>query len=150
MSKNIGFYIETVNSSNRNIDIFNTLNKTLRKRSGLITDASLFFNDLDFNPVTPLFGMFNSADLWGFTGTLFTTSLDNAFRASEIVNKFKLFHIYNRWDDKEILKVLTLANSIDVITEDEEDSKEFYRLTGKRPVHQFEKIDAVTLLETLT
>lgn len=153
MSKNIGFYIDTVNSANRNIDIFNTLNRTLRrkgKRDGALSDASLFYNDVDFNPVVPIFGMFNAADLWGFTGTLFTTSLDNAFRAHKIVNKFKLFHIYNRWDDKDIFKVLNVANTIDVITEDEEDSKEFYRITGKRPVHQFDKIDALELLETLT
>lgn len=150
MSNNIGFYIETVNSANRNIDIFNTLNKTIRKRNGSIDDASVFYNDVDFNPIVPVFGLFNSADLWGFTGTLFTTSLNNALKANEIVNKFKLFHIYNRWDDKDIFKVINVSNGIDVITEDEEDSKEFYRITGKRPVHQFEKIDAVTLLETLT
>ena len=78
------------------------------------------------NPLIPAFGMFNAADMWNFTGTLFTTSLNNAFSANKIVNKFKLFHIYNRWDDKDILKVLEVANTIDVITEDEEDAKEFW------------------------
>ena len=48
------------------------------------------------------------------------------------------------------MKVIQVANDIDVITEDEEDSKEFYRITGKKPVHQFEKIDAVELLKVLT
>ena len=148
MSKNIGFYIDTVNTANRNVDIFKTLNWHVRRRT--VHDASLFYNDIDFNPLIPAFGMFNSADVWGFTGTLFTTSLSNALRANSIVNKFKLFHIYNRWDDKEIMKVIQVANNVEVITEDEGDSKEFYRITGKRPVHQFEKIDAAELLKVLT
>ena len=148
MRKNIGFYIDKVNSANRNIDIFKTLNWHVRRRT--VDDASLFYNDIDFNPLIPAFGMFNSADVWGFTGTLFTTSLSNALTAHNIVNKFKLFHIYNRWDDKEIMKVIQVANDIEVITEDEEDSKEFYRITGKKPVHQFEKIDAEELLKVLT
>lgn len=148
MLKNIGFYIDTINTANRNIDIFKTLNSGIRRKK--IKDASLFYNDVDYNPLIPAFGMFNAADMWNFTGTLFTTSLNNAFSANKIVNKFKLFHIYNRWDDKDILKVLEVANTIDVITEDEEDSKEFYRITGKKPVHQFEKIDAVELLKVLT
>lgn len=148
MLKNIGFYIDKINTANRNIDIFKTLNSGIRRKK--IKDASLFYNDVDYNPLIPAFGMFNAADMWNFTGTLFTTSLNNAFSANKIVNKFKLFHIYNRWDDKDILKVLEVANTIDVITEDEEDSKEFYRITGKKPVHQFEKIDAVELLKVLT
>jgi len=148
MLKNIGFYIDKVNTENRNIDIFKTLNSSIRRRK--IKDASLFYNDIDYNPLIPAFGMFNAADMWNFTGTLFTTSLNNAFSANKIVNKFKLFHIYNRWDDKDILKVLEVSNTIDVITEDEEDSKEFYRITGKKPVHQFEHIDAIELLEVLT
>tara|TARA_R110002096_G_scaffold39782_2_gene108516 strand:- start:146 stop:592 length:447 start_codon:yes stop_codon:yes gene_type:complete len=148
MLKNIGFYIDKVNTENRNIDIFKTLNSSIRRRK--IKDASLFYNDIDYNPLIPAFGMFNAADMWNFTGTLFTTSLNNAFSANKIVNKFKLFHIYNRWDDKDILKVLEVANTIDVITEDEEDAKEFYRITGKKPVHQFEHIDAIELLEVLT
>ena len=142
MLKNIGFYIDKVNTANRNIDIFKTLNSSIRRRK--IKDASLFYNDIDYNPLIPAFGMLN------FTGTLFTTSLNNAFSANKIVNKFKLFHIYNRWDDKDILKVLEVANTIDVITEDEDDAKEFYRITGKKPVHQFEQIDAIELLEVLT
>lgn len=148
MLKNIGFYIDKVDTANRNIDIFKTLNSSIRRRK--IKDASLFYNDIDYNPTIPSFGMFNAADMWNFTGTLFTTSLNNAFSANKIVNKFKLFHIYNRWDDKDILKVLEVANTIDVITEDEEDAKEFYRITGKKPVHQFEQIDAIELLEVLT
>ena len=148
MLKNIGFYINKVSDDNRNLDIFKTLNSSIRRKK--IKDASVFYNDLDYNPTVPAFGMFNAADMWNFTGTLFTTSLNNAFSANKIVNKFKLFHIYNKQDDKDILQVLEVANTIDVITEDEEDSKEFYRITGKKPVHQFEKIDAVELLKVLT
>ena len=51
---------------------------------------------------------------------------------------------------KNNLKVLEVANTIDFITEDEDDAKEFYRITGKKPVHQFEQIDAIELLEVLT
>ena len=123
---NLAFYVNS--TGKQNSEVFEALNKAVEDKD--ITDASIFYNDIDYNPVKPKFGMFNSTDIWTFTGVLVATTLENTLRALSVVNKFKLMYLYNK-DDNNLIGLLHASNHVSVITKNEEDSKEVYRLTGK-------------------
>ena len=127
---NVGFYIHSVGSTGENDEIYEALNKAIENND--VTDASVFFNDIDFNPVKPKFGMFNATDIWAFTGLLVATTLDNVLRASKIVNKFKLLYLHNN-KEKNLFALLDIVNRIPILVKNETDSSEIYRLTGKKP-----------------
>jgi hypothetical protein len=147
MNKNVGFYIKKINGSERNVNIFNALNTAVMENH--VRDASVFFNDVEHNPVVPRFGMFNASDIWAFTGVLFSVSLENSLMANSIVNKFKLYHIFNSDEDKNLMGLITVSNSIDVITQTEKDSKEYYRLTGKKPLVELSDQSIKHMLESI-
>ena len=123
---NLAFYVHS--TGKQNSEVFEALNKAVEDKD--VTDASIFYNDIDHNPVKPKFGMFNATDIWTFTGVLVATTLENTLRALSVVNKFKLMYLYNK-DDNNLIGLLHASNNVSVITKNEEDSKEVYRLTGK-------------------
>jgi|TARA_R110000744_G_scaffold156310_1_gene271880 hypothetical protein len=129
---NLGFYVHTVEDTPLNKEIYNLLNKAIDE--GVVDDASLFYNQIDFNPNEKKFGTFNSTDLWSFNGTLVVTSLNSVPLASGIVNKIKLIYLYTksefkRGDLEQLMQIMGLSRSVPVLAKTEEDKKEFYRLT---------------------
>jgi len=127
---NIGFYINTVGATDQNGEIFNALSDAINNDD--ITDASVFYNDIDYNPIKPKFGLFNATELWAFTGILIATTLENVMRASKVVNKFKLLYLHDN-KEKNLFMLLDIVNNTPVIVRNEKDSNEIYRLTGKKP-----------------
>ena len=128
--KSIGFYIENANSEQKNLEIYKCLNNL--SESKLLKDANLFFNNIDFMSIPPKFGMFDAHSLWNFTGILVCASLNNLLKAHNCVNKFKFCYLYDG-SDKDLAGIL-FSSSFKVVTTTEEDQKEYYRLTGKKPV----------------
>ena len=128
---NVGFYVDSVGATPENGEIFDALNQAVDNHE--VSDASVFYNDIDYNPVKPKFGLFNATDLWSFTGLLIATSLENVIRASKVVNKFKMLYLYNK-GNKNLLMLLDICQSVPIVTTSPEDSKEIYRLTGKKPI----------------
>lgn len=128
---NLGFYVENNGGSPENTEIYNFLNQQIKDRK--VSDASVFFNSVNFNPVKPEFGMFDGADVWNFTGTLIATSLNNAIRAHKTVNKSKVAYMYNG-QKQNVFQLAGVANIMPVIVRNEADKKEFYRVTGKEPI----------------
>ena len=128
---NLGFYVENNGGTPENTEIYNFLNEQIKDNT--ITDASVFFNSVNFNPVQTKFGMFDGADVWNFTGTLIATSLDNAVKAQKTVNKSKIAFMYNG-EKKNVFQLTGVANAMPVIVRTEQAEKEFYRVTGKKPV----------------
>ena len=128
---NVGFYVDSVGATPENGEIFDALNQAVDNHE--VSDASVFYNDIDYNPVKPKFGLFNATDLWSFTGLLIATSLENVIRASKVVNKFKILYLYNK-SNKNLLMLLDICQSIPIVATNLEDSKEIYRLTGQKPV----------------
>tara|TARA_Y100001951_G_C11282529_1_gene266372 strand:+ start:1348 stop:1812 length:465 start_codon:yes stop_codon:yes gene_type:complete len=130
----IAFYTDSNGGSPQNTEIFNALNEAVDERS--IKDASLFYNYVEFSPVSNRFGMFNSADMWSFTGNLIATTMENTIAAARIVNKFKLSYLYSEQDKERfgVLELFRLARSVPVIVTGEEDSDEVFRLTGVEPL----------------
>ena len=144
---NIGFYIPIVSEEKINVDIFNALNTAME--NGDVRDATVFFNDVSFNPVTPKFGMMNASEIWSFTGNLFSLSLDGSLLAMRIVNKFDLFHLYRMDTDKDFFKLLMVAEKVKMVTVSDEDTKEFKRIKGKDPVVQLTDLTIKNILEEI-
>lgn len=135
---NVGFFIPKIDGSPLNVEIFENLNKSLANKD--IAEAVVFYNDVDRNPVKPTFGMFNSTDIWFFTGILISTSLDTCELSRSAVNKFKLYHLYNA-GEKNLVGTLHVSQDTEFITTSPEDSRELYRITGKKPVLEVSGIE---------
>jgi len=144
---NIGFYIPMVSEEKINVDIFNSLNTAVE--NGEVRDATVFFNDVSFNPVTPKFSMMNASEIWSFTGNLFSLSLDGSLLAMRIVNKFELFHLYRADAENDFFKLLMVAEKTKVVTMSDADTKEFKRITGKDPVVQLKDLNIKNILEEI-
>ena len=130
-----------------NVDIFNSLNTAVE--NGDVGDATVFFNDVSFNPVTPKFSMMNASEIWSFTGNLFSLSLDGSLLAMRIVNKFDLFHLYRMDTDKDFFKLLMVSEKVKIVTISDKDTKEFKRITGKDPVVQLTDLTIKNILEEI-
>lgn len=129
----LGFYLETNGGTPQNTEIYNFLNREIE--NGNLRDAAVFFNSVNFNPITTKFGMFDATELWHFTGKLVTTSVLNTVRAKNVVNKFDMAYIFNSQDKNEqtIFELVRIGKTMPVIVTNELERKEFYRLTGIEP-----------------
>lgn len=139
----LGFYVETNGGTPQNTEIYNFLNTLVDNKE--VDDAAVFFNTINFNPVQPKFGMFDATELWSFTGNLITTSIMNTVKARNVVNKFKMAYLFNAQDKGEqtIFELARIANQMKVLVTNELDEKQFFRLTGVKPV----RLDGFSLKE---
>ena len=136
----IAFYVDSTNSQPRNMEIYKTLNTLVEE--GKVSDACLFFNNIDYVPVQTKFGMFNSHDMWHYTGNLITTSVENTMRAANTVNKFNIYYLYDK-SQKDLAGLMNSLNlNVKVLTTTQEDQQEYYRLTGEKP-HLLESLENV-------
>ena len=81
---NLGFYVHNTANTPFNQKVYTVLNEALD--NGIVSDASLFYDEVDFNPSDKKFGTFNSTDLWSFHGLLVVTHLDGLQMANNVVN----------------------------------------------------------------
>lgn len=130
----LGFYVDTNGGTPQNSEIYNFLNKEVENQN--LKDAAVFFNTSNFNPVTPKFGMFDATELWHFTGNLITTSVVNTVKARNVINRFKMAYLFKSEDKSEqtIFELARIATEMKVLVTNELDEREFYRLTGTKPV----------------
>ena len=128
---NIGFYIDSLKGEPETVDLYQSLNRLTE--SDEVSDVSLFYNAADFNPEQPKFGLFNSTEIWCFTGALIATSLANASLASNVINKFKLYYLYDK-NDKDVFQLISLPKTVPILAKTEEDAKYIFRVSGK-PAH---------------
>jgi len=142
---NLGFYVNSTAPSEQNNEIFNMLNAAMENNE--LVDASVFYNDIDYNPVKLNFGLFNATELWSFTGVLICDTLENAYKATNIINKFKPLYIYNKLE-KNILRLLDISDKVKILARTKEDADEMYRVTGKKP-HLINKLSPQSITEVL-
>ena len=121
ISEEIGYAIESINEG---------------IESGVLSDASIFFDEVGPNHLPVKCGCFNSADIWNFTGHLVVTSVEEAMSVINIVNKFKLLYYYNWNKENDIIRIVGIANNplVKTICRTKEDASELYRITGNKPV----------------
>ncbi len=122
----LSFYIHRTDASTENLYIYNSLNKLVDQ--GKVTDANVFFNDVGYMPVTPKFGMFDGANVWNYTGVLVCTTIQNLVKAAKAVNKMKVVFLFDRTQKAHPYSLMGVTQPVVVFNE--EDFKEFYRLTG--------------------
>lgn len=134
---NLGFFIQTNAGTPQNTKIYNFLNEAIESNS--LYNASVFFNDIGFNPISIKFGMFNSSELWAFNGDLICTSAENLKKALSIVNDINIAYLFNSSTDHtssakhHVFDFANIARQCKVIVDNLVDYNTFYRLTGTKP-----------------
>lgn len=126
---NIGFYIDTLKGEPETVNLYQSLNRLTETDE--VSDVSLFYNAADFNPEQPKFGLFNSTDIWCFTGSLIATSLANVMMASNVINKFNLYYLYNN-NDKDVFQLISLPKTVPILAKTKEDAEYIFRVSGKK------------------
>lgn len=142
---NLAFYIQELNGSEENEKIYSCLADAVKANK--IKDASIFVNNINHTPSPIGCGVFNSTELWNYTGILITDTISNAVFASKVVNKFKhVFMATNK--EKNLMNLIAVVNFVPSFVCNEEQQKEIHRITGKLlPVVELE---ASKILEEFT
>lgn len=139
---NLGIYIETLANTQYLELAGNLINNAIDNEQ--VSDASIFYDDVGFSPLEIKCGMFNSTDLWNFSGDLITTSLNTTQSAINIVNNIDIYYYHGFEENMKVLELLyVLQNKLEIISNSEESAKEIYRITGRHPVgisHNFQDI----------
>jgi hypothetical protein len=131
---NVGFFIQSNAGTPQNTKIYKFLNDAVQNKT--LRDATVFFNDIGFNPVQVKFGMFDGADLWSFKGNLICTSIENLRKAISTVNAIKIAYLFSPNDavEKHIFDFVNISKAYRVLVNNVVDQNTFYRLTGVKPV----------------
>lgn len=130
---NLGIYIQSLGKNDHLKEISECINKNIGTKN--LTDASIFFDSIGFNPFEMKCGIFNSTDLWNFNGKLITTSLQTTLKALKIVNNIEVFYYYGLEDKISPLSLIYLQqNGVKIISRSEKDDNDLYRKTAHRSV----------------
>jgi hypothetical protein len=139
---NLGIYLTSIADQNQMKDIAECVNKGLQTR--LLSDASVFFDNVAHNEHKLNCGMFNSSELWNFSGKLVTTSLSTTISALKIVNNIDLYYYYGWEKNISPLSLIYLSKQkLKIACTSQESEKDFYRKTGIYPLivsETFEKL----------
>lgn len=128
----VAFYVNQISNDEKMTDLFNRMNSDVE--SGAIDNGSIFYKDIGPSPVEPKFGMFNSTDIWHYTGTLIATSMDTFLDAFKAVNKYTLAYLFYKDSKYDVFSLIGMSRTTKILTTTEEDQKEVYRLTGLKPI----------------
>lgn len=143
---NIGIYIDTLSDTKQLESIHKLVNKI--SHDPRITDTSLFYNGIGFNPFDIKCGMFNSTDLWNFRGKLIVTSLNCLASARNIVNNLQIYYYYGWENGTKVLDILQLTHdNVPIICKSEKDAQFIYRITGTTPIGTTDHFEQI--LETI-
>lgn len=131
INMNLGIYLPSLADHNRLKEISDTINTNIGKN---ITDASIFYDDIAFNPFEIKCGMFNSTDLWNFKGKLITLSLQTTIKASKIVNDIDLYYYYG-FEEKinPLSLIFLLSQDIKIVATSDAHANDLYRKTKTKP-----------------
>ena len=75
-------------------------------------------------------GMFNSTDIWNFTGTLITYSIQTTKSAINIVNNFNIVYCFGWEENVNIFDLLDIINKVKPVSKNKASQEELFRLTG--------------------
>jgi len=129
---NVAFYLNQINEEQNTTDLFNKINEDIE--SGAIDNGSVFYKEIGRSAVEPKFGMFNSTDIWHFTGTLIATSMETFLDAAKAINKYSLAYLFSKSVNQDVFSLIGISRATKILTATEEDQKEVYRLTGVKPI----------------
>jgi len=141
---NLGIYIPTLADQDQLKDISECINTNIGKS---LTDASIFFDNIGYNPFNINCGLFNSTDLWNFKGTLITTSLATTLSSIKIVNNIDIYYYYGLEKHINPLSLLYLKDKTRFICKDDDSGRDLFRKTKIQP--QFVSRSFVDLIQGL-
>lgn len=126
---NIAFFLNRLCDNPLNHSIIECLNEAVQHED--IKDASLFF--VNVGPVSkPVkFGMFNSTDVWNFSGNLISTSISGIGYLQNVANKTKIVYLFSH--ENNTLGLIHISRQIPILVTTEDEQKEVFRLTGITP-----------------
>lgn len=137
---NVAFYVDSIAENEQTKEIYKCLNNAIKEQK--VSDASVFYNTPAFNLDAAKFGLFNSTELWSFTGLLINTTIQGAIYSLNVVNKFKPVYLFKK--DRDVMGLIHLASKMPIFVTSKEDEQEVYRLTGKKP--KLVSLDAESLI----
>lgn len=143
---NIGLYIDSLGDE-KAIKIFiDTIEQGFL--SNKLDDASIFYDSVSFTPFNFPCGVFNSTELWNFSGKLLVFSLESLRNAINIVNNIEIYYVFGFEESINILAMLDLisSNEISVITKNNFGILNFYRISGKKVKGSLEDKSLMSLL----
>ena len=142
---NLGIYVHSLGDDETTSWALKTIDYGLQNK--IINDASIFYDNIGFTPYYYPCGLFNSTDLWNFYGTLIVMNKDCLFTACKIINNINIVY-YHGWEKDVSVFDLIYATSKSplTITNNENNQKELYRLTGI----ESEILDTQTILDKLS
>lgn len=129
---NVAFYINQINQEEKTVELFNRMNEDLENES--ISNGSVFYKEIGPSSIEPKFAMFNSTDIWHFTGTLIATSMDTFLDAIKAVNKYTLAYLFYGDVKHDVASLIGMSKATKILTTNKKDQKEVYRLTGVKPI----------------
>lgn len=134
--KNIGIFIENIGDYEFSKDAFDALNQVDRTK---VKDRCLFFENIGPKPCPSDFAMFNSTELWHFSGNLIVTFLEGLKFLNSTVNNKTIFFYYNSKEygyRKDLLGLIKAVdkNNVYIVARNQQDCDEVARLSGDTPI----------------
>lgn len=127
---NIGYYTRSLGLTKVNGKVFEFLNRAVENNE--VDSSSIFYDDIEFNPMPMRSGAFNSTDVWYFTGFLLVSGLKQASSIKKIINKFQCCYVYDG-DKQNLLRLIDVFKNMNFIVTNKEDFDYIYRVCGKEP-----------------
>lgn len=126
---NLGVYVSSLGDTELLRDIGEGINFGIESK--ILTDASIFYDNVAYNPFVIKCGIFNSTDLWNFRGKLIIPSLSTVASSLKIVNDIEAYYYYGFEQNTNVLHLLhLLGNNLIPVSTSEESSNDLYRKTG--------------------
>jgi hypothetical protein len=134
--QNIGIFIENIGDYEISNDAFEALNSVDRAK---VKDRALFFENVGPKPTNADFALFNSTEVWHFTGNLIVTFLEGLKFLNSTVNNKTIFFFYNSKEqaaNKDLFGLIEAIgkDNVYIAVKDEKDHAEVLRLTGDTPI----------------
>jgi hypothetical protein len=124
---NIGFYINNLQDQ----ELVNKVVTETQINKKYLSNISIFYDNVGPFPFGYDVALFNSTELWSFTGNLIVFSEDSWLKTDKIINKFTTFLYYEPANIRNTLSLFNVVNrGCKIIPSTEEHKKEFHRLTG--------------------
>lgn len=141
---NIGFYINDLKDQ----ELVNKIVTETQINKKYISNVSIFYDNVGPFPFGYDAALFNSTELWSFTGKLIVFSEDLWLKTNNIINKFETYFYYNQNNVQNVFSLFNMLNNkCKIIVDSNESGDKFYRLTESKPLDKCE--DLVGIVKVL-
>lgn len=140
---NLGIYIKNIDDQNVLQWASNIINYSIDKNK--CSDISLFYDNIGFIPFNLPCGIFNSTDIWNFSGSLIVLNYESVKLALKIVNNIDLYYYYG-WEKIDVFNLLNIHKKVKIISKEEKNNKEIKRLTGYDSYFISDKVNLIDFI----